>query len=128
MSEMWRGGCAQLRWLLGTPLANLRVLATARDRNQAQKIVMRRSQRALATCRITVEVSGIPPSPSTGCVVVYNETSFADVLAFSAIMWPHIDRAAAADAYAWIPFARAASRRAGIALVPRGTAPAPTSC
>lgn len=120
LMEMWRGGCAQLRWLLGTPLANLRVLATASDRRQAQEIVMQRSQRALATCRITVEVSGIPPLPGTGCVVVYNETSFADVFAFSAIMWQHIDRAAAADVYAWIPFARAASRRAGIALVPRG--------
>lgn len=118
--ERWRGGRALLRWLLGSPLANLRVLATANDRKQAQEIVMKRSQRVLATCRITVEVSGIPPLPGTGCVLVYNETSFADVFAFSAIMWQHIDRAAAADVYASIPFARAASRRAGIALVPRG--------
>jgi 1-acyl-sn-glycerol-3-phosphate acyltransferase len=120
LMERWRGGSALLRWLLGTPLANLRVLATAKDRKQAQEIVMQRSERVLATCRITVEISGTPPLPGMGCVLVYNETSLADVFAFSAIMWKHIDRASAADVYAWIPFAKAASSRAGIALVPRG--------
>lgn len=120
LMERWRAGSAMLRWLLGTPLANLRVLATAKDRKQAQEIVMQRSERVLATCRITVEISGTAPLPGMGGVLVYNETSFADVFAFSAIMWKHIDRASAADVYAWIPFARAASSRAGIALVPRG--------
>jgi 1-acyl-sn-glycerol-3-phosphate acyltransferase len=118
--ESWRGSTALLRWVLGMPLANLRVLGTTRDRKQAQDILAQRSQRALATCRITIEVSGTPPPPGTGCVLVYNETSFADVLAFTAIMWQHLDRASAADVYAWIPFGRAASRRGGIALVPRG--------
>jgi hypothetical protein len=66
-----------------------------------------------------VEISGTPPRPGVGCVVVY-ETSFADVFAFGAVMWEHIDRASVADVYAWIPFAREASRRAGITLVPRG--------
>lgn len=120
MIERWRGGSALARWLLGAPLANLRVLATAKDRKQAQGIVMRRSERALASCGFTVEISGTPPPPGMSCVVVYNESSFADVFAFSAVMWKHIDRASAADVYAWIPFARAASRRAGIVLVPRG--------
>ena len=120
MIERWRGGSALLRWLLGAPLASLHVLATARDRKQAQEIMMRRSERALASCGFTVEVSGTPPPPGMACVVTYNETSFADVLAFTATMWKHIDRAAAADVYAWIPFARAACRRAGIALIPRG--------
>jgi 1-acyl-sn-glycerol-3-phosphate acyltransferase len=120
LMEVWRGGYALLRWLLGAPFANLRVLATADSRKQAQEVVMQGSRRALATCRITVAVSGSPPLSGAGCVLVYNETSFADVFAFSAVMWPYIDRAAAADVYAWIPFARAASRRAGIALVPRG--------
>lgn len=76
--------------------------------------------RFLATCRVHVEVGGDPPEPGTGCVVCYNETSFADVAAFCTVMWPHIDRAAAADLYAYLPFGRTSARKAAIELVPRG--------
>lgn len=108
------------RWLLGAPLANLRVLRTAKTKQQAQEILRQHCRRALEACRIGVDVSGVPPESGMGCVVCYNETSFADVLAFNAVMWSHIDRAAAADIYAWIPFARSACRRIGVGLVPRG--------
>lgn len=53
-------------------------------------------------------------------MVCYNETSFADVFTFSATILPHVDRAAAADAYAMIPFARKACKNAEIEMVPRG--------
>ena len=81
---------------------------------------MRRATRTLASCGLRVETSGEGPPPGVGCVVVYNETSFADVFAFQAVMWQHIDGSSAADLFAWVPFMRPACRRAGIALVPRG--------
>lgn len=76
--------------------------------------------RFLDTCRISVDVRGDPPKPGTGCVVCYNETSFADVAAFGKVMWDHVDRGAVADLYAYIPFARSSTRKAAIELVPRG--------
>jgi len=119
-SETWRGGSAIARWLGGAPLMSLRVTLMARNRQAARAILTRHSAKMLGSCRIEVVVDGPIPAPGKGCVLCYNETSLADVVAFSAVMWPYIDRAAAADIYAWIPFARAACRKAGIALVPRG--------
>lgn len=118
--EIIRGGSAAAAWFLGLPFVNLRVALTARDRDTARGLIGAHCARFLARCRITVEVGGTPPVPGTGCVVCYNEASFADVAAFCAVMWPHIDRAAAADLYAWFPFGRTAARKSGIEMVPRG--------
>lgn len=118
--ETWRGGGAIALWLAGAPLMNLRVAMLAGNSDAARAILMAHSARMLKSCRIDVEISGAAPQPGSGAILCYNETSFADVVAFAAVMWPYIERAAAADIYAWIPFARPACRKAGIELVPRG--------
>ena len=118
--ETLRGGLAILRWLLGAPWMSWRAGKRAANKADARRILTRDFNRVLKTCGIEVSVSGTPPSVGTGCVVCYNETSFADVFAFPASVLPHVDRAAAADAYAVIPFARSACLQAGIELVPRG--------
>jgi len=117
--ETWRGSSAILRWLFGAPLMFLRMILTKKPREHVKKIMMRHSAKALETCRISVEVEGSPPQFGTSCVVCFNETSLADALALSAVILPYVDRAAAADIFAWIPFARLACRKVGIELVPR---------
>lgn len=118
--EIMRGGGASAAWFLGLPLVNLRIALAAANRDAARGLIAAHCARFLSRCGVAVEVGGTPPAPGTGCVVCYNEASFADVAAFCTVMWPHIDRAAAADLYAWFPFGRRAARKAGIELVPRG--------
>lgn len=120
IGECWRGGSASLQFLLGAPLANARVALTATTKEEARAIVARHFSRFLDRCGVRVSVDGAFPEPGKGCVLCYNETSFVDVAAFSVTMWPHVDRAAAADLYAYVPGARAACRKAAIELVPRG--------
>ena len=120
IGECWRSGSASLQFLLGAPLANARVALTARTKEEARAIVARHFSRFLDRCGVRVSVDGAFPEPGKGCVLCYNETSFVDVAAFSVTMWPHVDRAAAADLYAYVPGARAACRKAAIELVPRG--------
>jgi len=118
-SETWRGGSAIARWLGGAPLMSLRVTLMARNRQAARAILTRHSAKMLGSCRIEVAVDGPAPAPGMGRVLCYNETSLADVVAFSAVMWPYIDRAAAADIYAWIPLAHAATVSPPLALTAR---------
>jgi len=120
LGEILRGGRASARWLTGAPFVNLRIALTAKDHHHARRLIEAHFTRFLETCRISVNVGGTPPEPGRGCVVCYNETSFADVAAFGTVMWPYVDRAAAADLYAFLPFGRSATRRAAIELVPRG--------
>lgn len=120
LAETLRGGHASLRWLAGSPFVNARMARRARDRAEARAMIAEHFARFLERCGIRVVVEGTPPAPGTGCVLCYNETSFIDVAAFGSCMWPHVDRAAAADLYAWLPFGREAARRAGIEMVPRG--------
>lgn len=120
LPEIFRGGRASAAWLLGAPFVNLRIVRSAADAQQARRLIQRHFARFLETCRIGVDISGSAPRPGTGCVLCYNEASFADVAAFGVVMWPHIDRAAAADLYAYIPLGRSATRKAAIELVPRG--------
>ena len=120
IAQTWRGSRAIFRWLLTSPILTLRAVMQAKDKAEARAILAKSFARLLKACRITVEVTGTPPMPGTGCVVCYNETSFADVFAFPSAVMPHVDRAAAADLYAWIPFGRRACRKLGIELVSRG--------
>lgn len=120
LGEIIRGGRASALWLCGAPFVNLRIAVSAMNKQDARRMMASHFLRFLNTCRINVEVGGDPPEASKGCVVCYNETSFADVAAFCAVMWPHIDRAAAADLYAYVPFGRTSARKAAIELVPRG--------
>jgi 1-acyl-sn-glycerol-3-phosphate acyltransferase len=120
LGEIVRGGSASAIWILGLPFVNLRTALTARDHLAARRSMAAHSTRFLEICRIKVDVSGTPPEAGSGCVVCYNESSFPDVAAFTAVMWPHLDRAAAADLYGFVPFARAAARKAAVELVPRG--------
>lgn len=120
LGEILRGGRASARWLCGAPFVNFRIAMTAKDHRHARRLIEAHFSRFLETCRISVDVGGTPPEPGRGCVVCYNETSFADVAAFGKVMWPHIDRAAAADLYAYLPFGRSSARKAAIELVPRG--------
>ncbi len=120
IAETWRGARASLGWLSEAPIMNARIACSAIDRNQARVLMSRHCARFLEICRVSVEVDGEPPGSGTGCVLNYNETSFADVMAYGASLWSHIDRAAAADLYGYLPFGRSAARKAGIELVPRG--------
>jgi 1-acyl-sn-glycerol-3-phosphate acyltransferase len=116
----WRRSTIPLRYLLATPFTQLQLVRATRTRREAQAHLMRRSGRALSACGIAVVVDGTPPVEGEGCVLIYNESSFADVTAFNAVMWRYIDRCGAAEAYQRIPFTRAAFERCGIVLVPRG--------
>ena len=102
------------------PVTALRIIATPRSRREAQSIFAHHCAQFLRRCRIDIEVTGTPPRPGKACVVCHNEASFADVMAYIAIMFDHIDRVAAADIYKIIPFVRRASERAGFELLPRG--------
>jgi 1-acyl-sn-glycerol-3-phosphate acyltransferase len=120
LGEIIRGASASAIWFFGLPFVNLRIALTASDPHAARRLMAAHSTRFLEICQIKVEVSGTPPEAGSGCVVCYNESSFPDVVAFSAVMWPHVDRAAVADLYAFFPFMRAAARKAVTELVPRG--------
>jgi 1-acyl-sn-glycerol-3-phosphate acyltransferase len=115
-----RGTRASALWLGGVPFVNARIALTARTQDDARRLIAAHFARFLATCRISVTVSGTPPARGNACVLCYNESSFADVAAFCTVMWPHIEWAAAADIYAYFPWGRTAARKAGIELVPRG--------
>lgn len=118
--ETWRGTRALVGWFAGAPFHSLRMFAATTGQAEAREYMSRRALRTLAGCGVTVEVDGEPPSPGRGAVVVYNETSFADTFAFWAVMFRYIDHGSGADVFAVIPTMRAASRRLGITLVPRG--------
>ncbi len=118
--EYWRGIRASLGFLLGVPFVNARIVLGAKGRDAARDLLARHFARFLVTCDVSVSVEGDMPAPGTGCILCYNETSFVDVAAYCSTLWPHVDWAAAADLYAYLPFARAACRRAAIELVPRG--------
>jgi len=120
VGETWRGGRAILRWLVNSPILTLRAIIAAKDKEEARAILAKSFERLLKACRINYVVTGTPPERGRGCVVCYNETSFADVFAFPSTVLPHVDRAAAADLYAWIPFGRRACNKLGIELVSRG--------
>jgi len=101
-------------------MVNARVALFARDENAARALLAQHFARFLETCRLSVKIDGSPPAPGTGCILIYNETSFADVAAFGATLWSHVDRAAAAELYGYFPYGATALAKAGIAVVPRG--------
>lgn len=105
-------------WLAGGRLAFARMPAdTSREHTRA--MLVDRARRLLASRNITVEISGVPPPRGQGCVVVYNETSFADVFAFNATVWDHIDVHAVDELYGRLAFGAKACSRLGVELVPR---------
>ena len=118
--ETWRGGRAILGWAFTAPLTTYRAGRLAKTKSEARQILINSFERLRKSCGIKVVIHGTPPKPGTGCVVCYNETSFADVFVFPSAVLVNVDRAAAADAYGLIPFARRACQKAGIDLVPRG--------
>lgn len=120
MSELVRGGKACAKWLGAASLVNFRATRPLQSKDGARRLIAAHFHRFLTDCGIDVDVSGGAPEPGNGCVVCYNESSFADVAAFCQVMWPHIDRAAAADLYAIFPWGRSTCHKAGIELVPRG--------
>lgn len=94
---------------------------TSKTREAAQAVVRKRAQRALRLGGLDVQVDGDEHLPDGGYVAVYNETSWPDALAFNATLWgAYLDRGAGAAEFGKIPFMKAASGLAGVALVPRG--------
>jgi 1-acyl-sn-glycerol-3-phosphate acyltransferase len=120
LGEVIRGGFASALWISGLSLTSLRIVLTAENPDAARRLIAAHSQRFLDICQIKVTISGTPPKAGSGCVLCHNEASFADVAAYLAVMWPHVDRAAGADLYAIFPFMRAATHKAAIELVPHG--------
>lgn len=118
--QTWRGASAIIWWILASPFQNLYLLFKAKDSNHAQMMLQARSVKLMARARLSVAMVGNPPPNDRSYVFCYNETSLGDVIAFSAIMWQYIDRAAAAELFMRIPFARAVAKKAGIEVVERG--------
>ena len=118
--QTWRGASAIIWWIIASPFQNIHLLMKAKDEDHAQAMLQVRSERLMARARLKVALVGNPPPEDRGYVFCYNETSLADVIAFSAIMWRYIDRAAAAEVFMRIPFARAVGKKAGIEVVERG--------
>ena len=122
--ETWRGLSAVAWWFLVSPVMTYRMGHRARDKSEAQDILRRSFIPLLKRCRITVEISGTPPPPGSGCVVSHNESSFVDIAAFCTHVVPHIDRFGAAELYGRIPLAKRALDKGAVHLVPRGNRPA----
>jgi len=118
--ERWRGARALSQWISGMPFMNRRIVRNAKTPKHARDMIRIHCQKALQVVRLHVEVTGEPPKIGQGCVVTYNESSFVDVLAYGSVMWDHVDRAAAAELYGKLPFAKEACAKAKIELVPRG--------
>lgn len=115
-----RGGIASALWLMGAPFITTWAAFTTQTRDSACALVGAHFRRFLRRCRIEVKIDGTPPPEGAGAIVCYNESSFADVAAFGMIMWDYVDRVAAADLYAFLPFGRRLARKAQIEMVPRG--------
>jgi 1-acyl-sn-glycerol-3-phosphate acyltransferase len=92
------------------------------DSREALNVFKRLSQKALNLVDIKVKVDGGEQLPiSGGYVVVYNETSWPDIIALQAALYnDYVDRCAAAKEYGFIPFMKKPCEIAGIALIPRG--------
>ena len=115
-----RGACASFVWLAGVPFINAGIAFRAKSVVDARGYVARHFNRFLKTCKFQVEISGNPPKAGQGAVLIYNETSFADVAAYGAELWDYVDRAAAAELYGYLPFGKVAMRKANVELVSRG--------
>ena len=120
IAETARGALASALWLGGMPFLNMRIARSTTDTAQARRLISAHCRRFMDRCRVKVEMDGDPPPPGQGCVLAYNESSFMDVAAFAMVMWPYVERAAAAELYGYIPFGRKATTTSRIALVPRG--------
>ena len=120
IAETCRGAFASAMWLGGMPFVNMRVAGSTTDVAQARSLYSAHCRAFLDRCRVKVEMDGDPPTPGQGCILSYNESSFMDVAAFAMVMWPHIEHAAAAELYGYIPYGRGAARKSNIAIVPRG--------
>ena len=118
--EWLRGASAILGWIIASPFQNLHLMLTAKDEKHAQALLQRRSERLLKRCRFKVVLRGDPPPSDRGYIFVYNETSIADLIAFTAVIWPYVDRAAAGELFMRIPFGRATCKKLGIYVVMRG--------
>ena len=118
--ETWRGGSASFSWLASAPYTCYKMAYTAADKHQARALLTAHFSKFQKKCRFSIELGGTPPKPGEGSVIVYNETSFIDTIAYGVCMWPHVDRGALTDLYALVPFARAALRKANVEMVPRG--------
>lgn len=98
------------------------ILISGKKRSSALDVYSRHSQYALKMAKINIKLDGTEHLPSTGgYVAVHNETSWPDIIALQASLYNnYVDHAAAASQYGIIPFMKAASKAAGILLIPRG--------
>jgi 1-acyl-sn-glycerol-3-phosphate acyltransferase len=117
LAESLAGASSLTAWFVGGRVGFCR--AARMTTEQTRALLMQRAQQILRAHGIQVEVSGTPPAVGQGCVVVYNETSFADVFAFNATVREHIDRHAVDQIYGRVAFGPAACERLGLELVPR---------
>ena len=120
MIETARVSYSMLRWLILSPWMMFRIAYLAPDFSAGRQVLIDSALRMLRVCRFEVVTKGAPPSIGSGCVLCYNESSFADVFAIVGTVFPFVDHATAADVFGKIPFARLAQKRIAIHLVRRG--------
>jgi len=115
-------GLVTLGYYLGLmPFGAAYALMRYRTREELMGVIARRGRRALRLGGLSVEHTGEENLPSGAYVLVYNESSWPDMLAKDALLWGRFaDRGAAAAEYGYMPFLKRALRKAGVALVPRG--------
>ena len=123
LGQSLAGASCLATWFIGGRLGFWH-MAAGITTAQTRSMLTHRARQILRARGIEVEVSGTPPPPGQGCVVVYNETSFADVFAFNATVWDHIDQHAVDELYGRLAFGPAARGRLGVELVPRKDRPA----
>jgi 1-acyl-sn-glycerol-3-phosphate acyltransferase len=120
VAEVLRGAVAQAWFFGGMPLVSAWLLATTRDGAGAREGYLRHAGRSLSLAGLDLELTGTEHLPEGGWVCTYNESSVADIMAYTACMYRTVDRAAAAGWYAWLPFVGPVCRRAGIGFVRPG--------
>lgn len=119
--ELLRGATTLGYFFGASPVVGLAIRTRARDREQARALAVAhlRRTRELGGIRFTVEGESHVPR-GRGCVIVYNETSLADLFVTSEVLWRFTDQNVIAAEFARVPLMSATAERAGLTFMPRG--------
>lgn len=118
--DILRGALTLGYFFGGVPAASLAIGRT-RTREEARAVALAHLRRTRRLGGITFSVAGEDLVPARGgFVVVYNETSLADLFVTTEVLWRHTDRNVIAGEFGRIPLMTRAAERTGLVLMPRG--------